>query len=52
MDNFKELTKEEILFLNGGNMGSDFLAGVGYYAHEVWCDIKKAFYESKKINNF
>jgi len=42
MDNFKELSLEEMRGVEGGNMGSDFLASVGHYAHEVWCDIKKS----------
>lgn len=51
MEKFRELNMEEIRFTNGGNMGSDLLASVGYYAHEAWCDIKKAYYASKKVND-
>jgi bacteriocin-like protein len=51
MEKFKELSLEEMKEVEGGNMGSDAIAWVGYYSHKVWCDIKKAYYDSKKINN-
>jgi len=51
MDKFKELSLEEMRGVEGGNTGSDFLASVGHYAHEVWCDIKKSIYKSKKMES-
>jgi len=51
METFKELSLEEMQEIEGGNMGSDFLASAGYYAHQVWCDMKKAMYENKKVND-
>lgn len=51
MEKFKELSVVEMQEIDGGNMGSDFFASIGYYAHEVWCDIKKAYYDSKEISS-
>jgi len=51
MDKFKELSLEELQEIDGGSLGSDPIAWVGYYAHKAWCDLKNAYYDLKKTNN-